>query len=60
MKFGKLNHFARTVSLASGVTIDTSATASATHINPQRAQAIALRRSSPSDLSTSQVAPSRT
>src|SRR3979490_448947 len=55
MMFGKLNHFALTVSLASGVTIDTSATPSATHISPQRAQRIALARRAPAGVAPRQV-----
>jgi len=57
---GKSNHLSRTVSLTSGVPRLTSATPSATHSSPQRAQATAFACSGPSVRSTSQVAPSST
>ena len=57
---GKSNHLSRTVWLTSGVPMLTSATPSATQSRPQRAHAIDLRRSSPSLLRMSQVAPSST
>ena len=57
---GKSNHLFLTVSLASGVASETSATPSATQARPQRAQPSALRCSSPSVRPISQQAPSST
>ena len=54
------NHLWRTVALTSGVARLTSATPSATHSRPQRAQASAFCCSAPSVFLTSQVAPSST
>jgi hypothetical protein len=57
---GKSNHLSRTVSLTIGVARLTSATPSATHKRPQRAQPIAFARTPPSVLRMSQVAPMST
>ncbi len=57
---GKSNQRRRTVSLASGVPRLTSATPSATHRRPQRAQRIAFSCSGPCVRSTSHVEPSST